>query len=270
MGCSDKIYSFLKSYDGGIEPERLGLQMDVEPFNLREDIIRNTEAIEDKVNKKPYYPLGFHICNGIFLDLNGNLSFDIAELFNITKVSRFKVVEKTNLLFNNEMFTVKKEDNKIKRERKSFLNKDVENIEFKGDTISIKENGLFSQDMTICFNPKKLVYDSPSIFFNLYGSIIKESDHSFITQYRTFDNRIEQINNNLIISDKKRKITRLANMIEFEFPGIKKFSVIRINDGYIYQTGYNVLERIKIEPDKIEVYENNKLCKSFILVINPH
>ncbi|HBB92982.1 MAG TPA: hypothetical protein DC042_15025 [Bacteroidales bacterium] len=71
------------------EFEPLRLDPAIETNNLRIDLLRQTE--EERVNDStvttedtPYHPLGFDLGNGLFYDLNDNLSFRIDELLGIT------------------------------------------------------------------------------------------------------------------------------------------------------------------------------------------
>jgi hypothetical protein len=72
------------------EFEPLRLDPAIETNNLRIDLVRQTE--EERVNDStvttedtPYHPVGFDLGNGLFYDLNDNLSFRIDELLGVTQ-----------------------------------------------------------------------------------------------------------------------------------------------------------------------------------------
>lgn len=265
QSCSNTTYRFLKNYNKGIVSDSLALQMETEIFNLREDILRNSAANEEKSIKEPYYPLGFHLCKGVFLDLNQNLAFDIAELFDINKLDRFVVEEETYYPFEKEHYTVKKEANQITRVKKTTLKKTTDKLEYSGDSILLHEVGLLSANKTITINPEKLVYDSPSMFFISKGSITREPGKNFLVDYPYFDKRIGQVNDSLIRTENNLKIIRTRNYIDFQLPNHKSVYLIKTGEGYLFQSRYGKLGNLIIGNNSIEVFENNKLRKLYIL-----
>lgn len=59
-------------------------------YNFRFDIVRQTE--EDCSDEGvEYHSLGFRLGNGLFYDMNGNLSFNAHELFGLTNFQNFKI-----------------------------------------------------------------------------------------------------------------------------------------------------------------------------------
>ena len=81
------------------EFESLFISSDCELFDLRIDIIRQT--YENQVNdsttetrKVPYHKLGFNLGNGLFYDLNNNLSLRIDYLLNIDPKNNFEIEKK--------------------------------------------------------------------------------------------------------------------------------------------------------------------------------
>lgn len=96
--CSPKMLPEIQS----IQPEPfepIELTPSLEMHDMRIDIIRNTETVKvndstTKTEDVDYHPLGFDLGNGIFFDLNENLSFrvdyllgyDQAKDFNVTRI----------------------------------------------------------------------------------------------------------------------------------------------------------------------------------------
>ena len=67
--------------------EPLQLRPEVEPNNLRIDLVRQTEEFPEndttvETINTPYHPLGFYLGNGIFYDLNKNLTLRVDYLLN--------------------------------------------------------------------------------------------------------------------------------------------------------------------------------------------
>jgi hypothetical protein len=93
--CTPKMISEINA----LQPEQLGpltLNPSCEVHNLRIDIIRNTETVRvndstTKTEDVPYHPLGFDLGNGLFYDLNENLSFRIDYLLGFNQKKDFKI-----------------------------------------------------------------------------------------------------------------------------------------------------------------------------------
>ncbi|MFH1049423.1 MAG: hypothetical protein V1779_00670 [bacterium] len=96
----------------------LYIEPDIELYNLRIDIIRQTydDRINDSISETkevPYHKLGFDLGNGMFYDLNDNLSLRIDYLLNIDTKGDFKIEtsyanKKWNRIYSsqNDGFTI--------------------------------------------------------------------------------------------------------------------------------------------------------------------
>lgn len=78
--------------------EPLKLEPALEANELRVDLIRQSESVQvnDSTSENsdtPYHPLGFDLGNGIFFDLNGNLSFQLDELLGVSDRDCWSVME---------------------------------------------------------------------------------------------------------------------------------------------------------------------------------
>jgi hypothetical protein len=98
VGCSTLNISEINNREiGCFQP--LKLAPSYESNNLRMDIIRRTysESTGDSNNETtvtynvPYHPFGFDLGNGLFYDLNENLSFRIDYFFQIRPLQDFKI-----------------------------------------------------------------------------------------------------------------------------------------------------------------------------------
>jgi hypothetical protein len=84
-----------------IDFESLKIQPDVEPNDLRVDVIRNytytyVNEYTSTMEAVPYHPLGFDLGNGLFYDLNGNLCLRIDFLLGLSPDLPFKIEENIN------------------------------------------------------------------------------------------------------------------------------------------------------------------------------
>ena len=96
---------------------------DFDVFDIRIDIIRQTE---DDVNENsatecedvPHHPLGFNLGNGLFLDINNNLSLLVPELFGLNGIDDFEIVQENNsILGNSKTFFTKSGSDFITKHR---------------------------------------------------------------------------------------------------------------------------------------------------------
>lgn len=86
------------------ELDPLILEPGYDPYELRIDILRQLQSDYDlvmemtNVEKVPYHPIGFDLGNGLFFDLNENLSLKINQLSVIDDPGTFKVMVVENML----------------------------------------------------------------------------------------------------------------------------------------------------------------------------
>jgi hypothetical protein len=92
--------------------EPLTLEPALEANELRVDLIRQSESV--KVNDTtsedrdtPYHPLGFDLGNGMFFDLNGNLSFRLDELLGVSDQDCWSAMEtnRRKLRWPNQIYS---------------------------------------------------------------------------------------------------------------------------------------------------------------------
>jgi len=86
-----------------IAPEPLKLEPGYDLYSIRLDLIRQTDSspsgfgtgqqFQNNTRNVPYHRLGFHLGNGLFLDLNDNLSILVDKLYDIKDGENFEIVE---------------------------------------------------------------------------------------------------------------------------------------------------------------------------------
>jgi hypothetical protein len=274
-GCIYSNYQYLNSYQDGIAPSKLKLKPGTELLELREDIFRSTITEEKSTSDSTketvttdvsYHPLGFHICKGVFLDINDNLFLNIPELFNTSVAKNYQIVCETPTLFGKNIYKVKKEDNEISRISEGLLGNSVDKITLHDDKITIKESGLFSATNTIEISDKKISYKDG--FLDLFpNSITKEGENEYVIKSGFGKHHINQIDENKIRINKYLEITRLKDKIEFEYRYSYPHSLllIKTDTGYIFENSKGYLVRIIIDNDKIEVWYDKRLERTYYL-----
>ena len=274
QGCTSTAYKFLESYFTGVEPYPFRLKMGTELFNLREDICRETTTREtagtsgetetETVNVS-YSPIGFHICKGVFIDINENLTVNIAELFNYNESNDFQITEGSHSFFSKKNYTVRKEENKITRINKDLIVNLVDKIEIADNKITINESGLLNTNQIIFNSPEKMTMNSQLV--NLFPlTITKESETSYKLKNGFYTCTVEQPDIDLITFNKNLIINRLANKIEFNFSNRRyPIYLIRLDDGLLFEKSNGYLVRIKELKNKIEVYYDEELTTTYTL-----
>lgn len=274
QSCSYSNYKFLNSYESSETPNVLSLKPGTELLMLREDIYRETSTKEvstsDSTKKTEtvdvsYHPMGFHICKGVFLDINENIFVNIAELFNLTDSSDFQITQEVSTIFGKQKYVVKKEGNEIKRIRDNLLGDDVDKITIEEGKIKIKELGLFSSTNTITESNDKLTYDK-SILNWFPETITKKDDNTYNVKIGFNNNKVSQNTPNLIEYNKILDIKWNNKNIEFDYRFYRNpLLLVKVIDGYLFDDSKGNLVRIKIENDSIEVWHNKKLYRTYTL-----
>ncbi len=129
------------------EPE---LKMDYEPTNLRIDVFRQhtTNYINETIiYEEPvdYHPLGFNMGNGLFYDMNGNLSFRIDHLLDFSTDEPFEI--RLNNWPNNQkaitQFVYKNNEfSKIAIHQRNFKSL-FEKVSIPDSAVIIKKNNFY-------------------------------------------------------------------------------------------------------------------------------
>ena len=114
-GCATLNQAAIEHFES-TKMEGPTLKPGYELYDLRLDLIRakTEESAGDSTKKevdKPYYLIGFDLGNGLFYDLNRNLSFKVLPLFGLTETSDFDITyEGKGFIFKNAMSFIKTKD----------------------------------------------------------------------------------------------------------------------------------------------------------------
>ena len=168
-----------------IEFESLFIQPDIEPYDFRIDIVRQTtdEQVNDSTTETedvPYHLLGFNLGNGLFYDLNDNLSLRIDYLLNIDTKNDFEIEKvysksKWNRKFKNNEgnFTIES-----KRKKKIY---DKLQVKYFNDSLSIsfRNKHRYSivtvDSLTKYMSTKRVIDKIQKKYKNFYYQIHKRS-----------------------------------------------------------------------------------------------
>ncbi len=274
QSCSFSNYRYLKSYESGEIPNPLLLKPGTELLLLREDIYRETTTKEistsDSTKKTEtvdvdYHTMGFHICKGVFLDVNENISVNIAELFNLSDSGDYQIIRETPTLFGKQLYIIKKEGNEIKRISEALFGDSVDKITLEEGKTKIKESGLLSPTITITATADKLSYEKS--FLNWFPeTITKKDDYTYNIKTGLNNDKISQKDPNLIEYNRYLDIKREPKIIEFDYSFLSRpLLLIKLVDGYLFEDSKYNLVRLKVESDRIEVWQNKKQERTYTL-----
>jgi hypothetical protein len=243
--------------------DSLSIQPDIELYDFRIDILRQTteEQVNDSTTETedvPYHFLGFNLGNGLFYDLNDNLSLRVDYLLKIDTKNDFEIEKiysksKWNRNYKNQQgkFTIE-----YPGKKKTYDLLQVENF---NDSLSISYKNkhrysiVTSDSLTELMSTKK-VHDR-----------IQKKDKNFY--YQKYRKRVDEYKllDKTIILDDKYKITQNQNGDIIQIYGIgKKGDYLRyliIQDDkniFIYNDKFYGKKIIK-DNNKFTLYYNDKI-----------
>ncbi|MCB0632143.1 MAG: hypothetical protein R2824_14105 [Saprospiraceae bacterium] len=245
--------------------EPLVLEPGYDPYALRIDVLRQKESGYDPVLEQydeedaPYHPVGFDLGNGLFFDLNYNLSFKVNQLPGITDPNTFKVRVINNLLTDRgTTYTIEPEQYCVEKRGKQ----NCYNTPREGDKLMIF--GKRKLNYAIEEGQDQLTYIPRENRPRLDVEILPNGEDHYYTDgkgnSRHFfkkDNEINLVGRYLIkeVSDGKRleiyKIWKRVNKVLF---AIEKSD----NTFYIYNR-HRKGKKIEYDSGKLEVVRNNKV-----------
>lgn len=222
-----------------IEFDSLFIQPDIELYDFRIDIIRQTteEQVNDSTTDTedvPYHLLGFNLGNGLFYDLNDNLSLRIDYLLNIDTKNDFEIEKVYSKSKWNRKFKSHEGNFTIESKRKKKIY----------DKLQVK---YFNDSLSISFRNKHrysiVTVDSLTKYMSTKRVIdkIQKKDKNFY--YQTHKRSVDEYKfvDKAVILDNKYKVTlnQTGNIIEIIRIGKKKdyprYKIIRDDENlYIF------------------------------------
>jgi hypothetical protein len=267
--CSPKMISEINT----LQPEQLeplSLKPSCEVHNLRIDIIRNTETVQvndstTKTEDVPYHPLGFDLGNGLFFDLNENLSFRIDYLLGFNPEKDFTIKRSFHpfkkrhtkfFQFENDTMTYRYPPKKAEKER--YI------IEYHKDSIvwyysNILSNYKFSYAITQNndiwkYRGKRRVFDR----------IIKDGDNSYHLNKFIKTERYSMTQDTVYL-EKDYVIVRSDNGSKIEILSHRRsgkhyhlYSIERDNAKLLIYTRRGFGKKIEYSNDRITLFVNNR------------
>jgi hypothetical protein len=111
QGCAGLLFTA----NLGAPPEEIDLEEQVshepsfllanhEVYDLRIDLMRAQRRSDDEghtLEEVPYNPIGLSLGNGLFLDVNNNLSFSVLELLDLNPEEDFRIIQTSETLLGN-------------------------------------------------------------------------------------------------------------------------------------------------------------------------
>lgn len=254
-----------------VEFEPLYIQNDLELYDLRIDIIRQTydESTSDTTSEtrnKPYHAVGFNLGNGLFYDLNGNLSLRIDKLLEINPEGNFRlekafadqayrnvVYSRMNDTFSTESFR-----------RNRIYNKLIVN-RFE-DSISVSKSSWYKysvkkDDSTMVYLIKSRVIDK----------IHKKKENYYYQNHKWRVEEFVMTGNEIVLSQKYKiflddgkrviKILRIGKKSDTLL-----YEIIKDKDIILVYNSSYFGKRIVLDKSKLTLYFNNEYGHEYKLI----
>lgn len=259
-GCGTLNKNLIETAERSIF-QPLVLTPDYEIYDIRIDLIRQKKEkqVNDSITEKkkvPYHPLGFHLGNGLFIDLNDNLSLLVPKLLNSTNDENFTITQGAPGPIFKGIINYEKTDNVLTKSRLGlFKTKSRKRFHKQGSVISVNE-GFFSKYIIIKAD-STLTYRT-----DLSKTTVHKYDDGYY--YKTLFGRKEyrQVGKDILIGN-KYIFRNKGDVIEILVAnGLSNreyliYSIIKLDNRiYLYDKNYRGLEIILTEKH-INVFANN-------------
>ncbi|MEE4176195.1 MAG: hypothetical protein V2I46_01665 [Bacteroides sp.] len=246
--------------------EPLALQPSFDVYQIRLDLIRETDraVLPDSTvteEEESYRTLGFYLGNGLFYDLNKNLSLLIPDLFQVDPAASFTIQETDRRNFRNVIY---------RRDAETYQ------IEYLGLIPWVRTANLLITDTTLTFergllNKYTLSWTDSTLRHKglIFSTRILPEPGGFYVPGLFFRRHFSQ-SGNLIELDREYRIVEENNAILFfkrNMLGRDKlqFTMVRSHsDWYIYNKRKRGL-RISFRGNEVIVFENQREIKRYLM-----
>ncbi len=253
--------------------DSLCLIPDWETNNLRIDLIRQTyvEDVNDstkETKETPYHPVGYNLGNGLFYDLNKNLSLRLDYLLNFSTDNNFeirkinrpdKIKGATNYMFINDSLLVQYQSRKKIHYRYHRINNlDSTSFLYKKRL----KYAIIETDSSVIYSGKKRKWD---VIYKIDDSSYYLNNKRRKFFYQIKDNDIFLENDYVIsLTNNDSKIQIKSNRKKRE--DIVIYTIEKDNDRlFIYNKNYSGLVIYK-EEDSILIYRNKTFLRRYELL----
>jgi hypothetical protein len=252
------------------EPEPLRLEMNVDVFQIRLDLLREvrdtsdsgtaTIVISDGSYQRserliPYHYLGTYIGNGLFLDINGNVAVDIIRLFGFDEAYSFTLRKIQDGAFDGPQ-DASRTGRTITINEGGWADSDIV-MQIEDGGFSLKTSSLFPPDK-ITSEGEKLEY-IPSGFFSEFRKASIRQDGN-ITRAST-GYRIEQKDENRLDLNGSHEIIREGNKIIMKGRGRPVFTMVKTENRYVFFRSESYGSWIEKLPDRIRISDNGSITE---------
>jgi len=279
QSCATLNVTEIKSTDNKLAIAPMNLKMGFEVYDLRIDLIRETTSqtvssangvSTTETVDVPYHYLGVYLFEGVFLDINNNLCFNVIDIIDPTYQKNFEVGQKNKLNQNTNFFyTVKRQGNEVVCKYHGFFGNSATRVQFLDSLIAIESSGL-TANQSILVKKDRLVYAPKGLFGKLSKSEIVKTKNGYIVPRFGRDAEYTQTEQNTIVLGKNTMVRNYGDRVEFIYQGILGsstiFTLLKLKDGYIFHDKNNRGIRIKIDESKIFVEKNGKLTKYYEII----
>ena len=270
--CATLNLSEIRSSENKVAIDALNLRMSLEVYDLRIDLRRETTTstvgsangvVTTSTSDVPYHPLGVYLFDGVFLDLNNNLSINVIDLVDNTYQKDFEIKLKHKLRPNSSFdYEVRRTDNKVTCEYKRLFGKGGSTVLFLDSLVVIENPGLTNNE-NIIVRKDRLRYFRKGVLGKHGKAEIVKAENGFIVPRFGKDTKYNQPGKNTINIDKYTTVKNHGDKIEFIYGGLLGsetiYTLLKLNDGYIFHDKRHRGIRIKVDNNKIIVEENGKL-----------
>ncbi|MDR1932875.1 MAG: hypothetical protein LBQ57_08670 [Spirochaetales bacterium] len=249
-------------------PEPFTLEMGADVFQLRLDLVRekqtavaSTITISDGSYKRrdefvPYHYLGTYIGNGLFLDINGNITVDIIRLLGFDSVYGFRLhrTERGALDAPAEM---SREGAKITIDEGNW-GSDAIVAEMSGDGFTVKTSSFFSPDK-IEDSGDRIDFIPSGLFSEFRTASIVQDDA--VTRGST-SYRVEQLDENTLSLNNLYRIIREDDRILLKGRGgTLLMTIVKSGDRYVYFRSDSYGSWIEKLPGVIRISDNGSITE---------
>lgn len=251
----------------------LDLQIAHELEELRIDVRRETRSSTDvdgnsTTEKEDYHPLGFDLGNGLFYDLNGNLSLRVKHLFALDGQDSYSIKRIRRVEQNKGVEISNINTREICREWRGFLGNDrsqcLDVYDQKG-MIQVSRNGRFCYQI---ISEEDVVKFSKNRKGRRARRLQIEGDRIFIEQNRRKDEykqegkEIHLARDLMVRKSSKGDKIEIYRIRRYREPRLL-YALERKGNELLIKQRRRLINRLELDPDKITVYGRRRALYAF-------
>ena len=269
-GCRTMDTNLLQAEAKNLTMAPLQLEMAAEVTNMRIDLVRQTttnvisegtqSTMSSSTEEVPYHPLGVYIGEGIFIDLNENLTMNLLPLIQEQIPAQAKIIGREKAWFGQrKQLNITPEQWKLTES--GFFGKKTTRFNLSDSLIEIQPSFLHA-GQNIHFEEDRLVYQTQGMFSKLTRAVIKPVDDGFVEVARWQPLKVHQIAENTVEVGRYLTVTRYSDKWVFVYEGFlgiyAEYTLLKRNEGYLFFDKHYRGKFIQVTPDAVEVRENGK------------